>query len=102
MKYNENEIILAVDSHYGQYTPQVFIERYGEFLTTPLDEESKKIFVEGPDNQFYWDDWCYILDNNTVKLTTYEGNAPTEYKIIENEDLWLVPINMELPDEWYI
>lgn len=101
MKFDIDKIELAADSHRGQFIPQYILEIYGEFIDPiPMDWEIEAI-ENGPDDEDYWEAWENIL-NSVIKFTTYEGDEPTEYNLVYNEDLWLVPIDMVIPDDWYI
>lgn len=88
----ETSLILAIDSHYGVYTPQAFVEKYGEYLD--LSNEQKED-LSSPDNEFYWETWEIVLD----KGLTIDG---IEYSILSNEDLWLLPTNVEIPEDFWI
>lgn len=80
--------ILVVDSHFGVYTPQVFIERFGDNLIHDIKDIADILDdLSDPENEYYWDAWVTIIDNCTV---TIDGK---QYNIHTDEDLWLVPIN---------
>lgn len=76
---------LLINSANGVYIPQIFSERYPEYLT-----EEQKSDLSNPENEFYWDTWVTILD--TVSI---DGKI-----LAENGDLWLMDSN-ELTDEFY-
>ena len=47
---------VLVDNHHGIYIPQIFAERYGEYLT----DEQREILLAGPDHESYLDVACEI------------------------------------------
>lgn len=85
---NLENAILAVDSHFGIFTPQVFIERFEDNLEHDMKNIADILAdLSSPDNEYYWDAWASIIDNCTV---TIDGD---QYSIYEDEDVWFVPIN---------
>lgn len=92
MKTFENSLILAVDSHFGIYIPQVFIERYGEFLDLSEDEIQT---LSSHENELYFETWEYV----SCRPFILDG---IEYCIIENEDLWILPTDVEIPEDFFI
>lgn len=80
--------ILAVDSHFGVYAPQVFIERFADNLNHDIKNIADILAdLSDPDNEHYWDAWDTVVDNCSV---TIDGN---KYSIYPDEDVWLIPIN---------
>lgn len=80
--------ILAVDSHFGIYTPQVFMERFADNIKHDIKDMADVLAdLSDPYNEYYWEAWETIIDNCTV---TIGGN---QYSIYTDEDLWLIPIN---------
>ena len=92
MKTFEDSLILAVDSHFGVYIPQVFIERYGEFLE--LSEEEKTTLSD-PQNEYYFETW----EDVSCRTFILDG---VEHSIVENEDLWILPTDVNIPDDFFI
>jgi len=75
-------MILAVNSGFGTYIPQVFVERYKDKLTNQGLDEDIETIEKGKDDEFYWDSWFNILDNGKI-----------DGKIIyqsEHSDVWLM------------
>ena len=91
----EDKIILVADSAFGQYIPQLFCEKYYELIK---DKEIAD-FLKNEDNLYddlYWDYWYILMDEYTY---TING---TEYILVDNMDIWLVPTNVDVPEHWYI
>jgi hypothetical protein len=78
----ETNYFLAVSSSYGIYTPQTFVEWYGD--KSNIEPEDKEILLAGPDHDLYWETWLDVVIDCEI---TFEGK---QYYIEENEDLWLV------------
>ena len=91
----EDKIILVADSAFGQYIPQLFCEKYYELIK---DKEIAD-FLKNEDNLYhnlYWEYWYILMDEYTY---TING---TEYILVDNMDIWLVPTNVDIPEHWYI
>ena len=56
-----------VDGANGQYIPQIFAERFPEWL----DDDDKAILLSGPDNADYWEVW------NDVQCSEHAGQFLT-------------------------
>lgn len=90
-----DSIELAVNSAYGKYIPSTFCERYAQYI----DSEIAKYFTNEDNienDEYYIEEWVNFIDSEPINING------TEYYIIENEDLWLVPINVDIPEDWYI
>lgn len=100
-KYNPDLMILAVDENRGIYAPQQFINYYGGSLICSDNDYNvidltlaKDDIISGPDHEFYWDSWddiinnCHIIDNGE------------KYRIYQNGDIWLIPEDMEIPEDF--
>ena len=88
--FNNDSLILLVDSHHGIYIPQIFSEQFADLLTT---EQAKDL--SNPDNEFYWEAWEDVLSN--IQVEDKKGN---KYNIFQSEDLWAIPVNMEFPEDF--
>lgn len=93
MQYNPDQIILAVDSHHGIYAPQYFFEQYAQYLDAPAQQWEE---LKDPDHPEYWEAWDDLLNDVTL---TIDGK---QYRVEQNEDVWFIPVDMELPEDWYI
>lgn len=91
--FNATEIILAVDSHYGIYAPQLFFAQYARYFDTAPQQWEE---LKDPNHPEYWEAWDELLSDATL---TIEGN---QYRVEQNGDIWLIPADMELPEDWYI
>ncbi len=60
-----------VDGANGQYIPQIFAERFPEWL----DDDDKAILLSGPDNADYWEVWDNVQFSEHAGqfLTNSEG-----------------------------
>ena len=60
-----------IDGNQGQYIPQIFAERFPEWL----DDEDKVILLAGPDHADYWEVWNDVQcsEHNGQFLTYSEG-----------------------------
>jgi len=90
-----DSIELAVSSAHGKYIPMVFCERYNQYIDTVV----VKYFTneDNIDNdEYYIDEWINFIDNESINING------TEYHIVENEDLYLVRSNVDIPEEWFI
>lgn len=88
-------IELAVESAYGKYIPSIFCERYIQYI----DSEIAKYFTNEhniENDEYYIEEWVNFIDGEPINING------TEYHIIDNEDLWLVPANIEIPEDFYI
>ena len=74
------EPILLIDGNQGVYIPQIFAQRYSHLFATDYAD-----LLEGPDNEFYWKSWGYIVRNAEI---TIDGVL---CRLVEDGDLWLMP-----------
>ena len=88
---------LLVSSSYGIYTAQTFCEWYADKIINK-DElaEDIEICLTGPAHAEYWEAWEQI-ESKGILL-----NKGTRYRIESNEDLWAIPEDAEIPENWYI
>lgn len=101
MEYVEDhEVSHVVDSHYGIYSAQIFVERFGESLE--FGEGSWALMAvddvkSGPNAEFYCESWCDIMDHATVVL------GDKRYNIHEDEGIYLVRDDVEWCEEceWF-
>ena len=82
MLTKENPMELMVDSHHGQYIPQIFAEivrrdLFGESISA----EDFAILESGPDHESYWDAWDAVLNS----AETADGVS-----LHQDGDLWAV------------
>ena len=88
---------LYLDSNRGVYIPRDFFqETRPECIKWACDSETKAWILDqcsNPDNESYWDAWLQAENDVTV----IDGDV--EYQIYPDDDLWLVPIDAEWPNE---
>ena len=84
---------LLLDETRGIYIPQAFAQLYGELL----NDDDKKILLDGPDNDDYWEVWEDVL-NEEYKI---DGENGTLY---QDGDLWFIPeetmTEEQIIEEW--
>ena len=87
------DVVLLADSHHGVYIPQLVVQQYLEHPMwdwSEVDQEDIDTVLSGPNDEWYWEAWDSIKD--AVKVVDEDG---TEYVIVYNEDLWLVPTDVD-------
>lgn len=84
-------IRLLVDSRYGVYVPQRFVDSYdmakwdwskSEALCQREEVESLK--AEPHESEMYWEDWQAVLDNATFKQDGFT------WRLYQDGDLWAI------------
>jgi hypothetical protein len=74
----------------GIYIPRDFAELFGEYIS----EEDSKILAN-PDNEWYWDTWCQVLNNTTIEI------KGAKYSLHQDGDLWAIrPEDMSMEEQW--
>jgi hypothetical protein len=96
------DVVLLADSHHGVYIPQLVVQQYLEHPMwdwSEVDQEDIDTVLSGPNDEWYWEAWDSIKD--AVKVVDEDG---TEYVIVYNEDLWLVPTDVDESEveQWII
>lgn len=82
MLTKSNPFELLVDSHHGQYVPQVFAETVRrDLFGTTISAEDWTILEAGPDHEHYWDCWDDVLNS----AETEDGVS-----LWQDGDLWAV------------
>lgn len=91
--YNSDSLILAVDSHHGIYSPQFAVEQYQTNFTnfSKLSEQIATVEA-GPEMPDYWECWEEIEQKAQVLINGII------YNFFSNEDIWLIPEDMEQPE----
>ena len=99
-----NDIVLCADSHHGVYIPHLVTKEYINDPTwdwSEVEQEDIDILLSNNaiEHEWYWGAWENVMDN--VKVTDEHG---TVYTLMYNEDLWLVPedIDQEELENWII
>jgi hypothetical protein len=91
---NTKEMELLVDSHHGQYIPQIFANSFGlpeNFLNWDEIKEDIDFLKQEDSNEHedYWEVWDEILNNAKLK---------SGFELYHNEDLWAVPCGFNWDD----
>lgn len=82
MLTKENPLELLVNSHHGQYVPQIFAETIKrELFGDSISDEDFEIIAAGPETEYYWDAWDSILNS----AETEDGVS-----LWQDGDLWAV------------
>lgn len=87
--------ILLSDSH-GVYIPQLYCSDISEDDCEDLSVkwEDVKVCQSGPDSELYWEAWQSVCDS-----ASWEENG-SEWRLLQNGDLWAVKADCEIPEEW--
>jgi hypothetical protein len=87
--------LLLSDSH-GVYIPQLYCEGISkaEAQELSLDWWSVETCQHGPDEEHYWEAWQSVCD-----AASWEENG-SEWRLLQNGDLWAVKADVEIPEEW--
>jgi hypothetical protein len=80
---------LLLESNRGIYIPQTFARDFD----IPLPENIARDLLEGPENEWYWQSWAWVLDN-----VTYVEKG-TRYGLYQDGDLWAIPEGFDT-EEW--
>ena len=102
---NEDRYIMFVDSHHGQYIPELFCKGYvdGNYKFTFSEQSTidaiHEIAQNGIDCEHYWECWERVL-NGTI-IPHDELNIPGTYFLHHNEDLWLAHESVEFDELGY-
>ncbi len=75
-------VSLLIDSCHGVYVPQRFINNFDLSLWQGISEENKNILSEGPDHEWYWEEWDEVLQRATF---TQDGHT---WRLVQDGDLW--------------
>lgn len=87
-----------IDGSQGIYIPAIFAQRVKAkdiIICNNQDTELMESFdvcASGPENDFYWESWDYILDNCAIQI----GNFP--YELMQDGDLFAVRIDDDITD----
>lgn len=82
MLTRNNPFELLVDSHHGQYVPQVFAEiARRDLFGETISAEDWTILSAGPEHEHYWDSWDSVLNS----AETDDGVS-----LWQDGDLWAV------------
>lgn len=76
---------VLIDSHNGQYIPQIFVEDYDGWHN--ISEEDKKVLLSGPfDNpEAYWSAWYDVINN-----AYYIDSVGNRWVLYEDGDLFVL------------
>ena len=88
------ETMLYANDSRGCYIPQYFAETIKRETLTGINPDALTVLENGPEEEWYWDEWQHVLDNATV---TDENGI--RYSLYQDGDLWLIPEGMEWSDE---
>jgi hypothetical protein len=88
------DVLLWLDDHRGVYIPRDFANCWTDRATHVIGirEQVWTVLENGPDEECYWDEWQYVLDNAVVNI---DGVV---YHLHQDGALWLVPVGMQWND----
>ncbi len=97
-KFNQDELLHVVDSHHGIYSYGIFAERFLPHLVRQTNIASYEALRDGNprEMEYYFDIWSDGLSTEEFIL---DGKI---YNVVENEGLYLAPLDMEIPEDWFI
>lgn len=81
--------ILLIDSHHGQFIPQIYRETCLKSLLNYKDLINDLQTLKDPEDEFYWEAWNNIL-SSAKHMTRYNGK---EYFLYQDGDLWAIPVD---------
>jgi hypothetical protein len=87
--------LLLSDSH-GVYIPQLYCSDISEDDCEDLSVswEDVRACQSGRGSELYWEAWQSICDS-----ASWEENG-SEWRLLQNGDLWAVKADVEIPEEW--
>ena len=94
-EFNTDELLHVVDSHHGVYSYSIFAERYIPYLRHSENIEVYKCLTYEDNNEDYFDIWSELSCEEFV----IDGKI---YQVIENEGIYLAPLDMEIPEDFFI
>ena len=85
---------LLMDGRNGVYVPRQFVKRFIPDAWN-VSKEDEQILLDGPDNENYWDAWCYVLDS-----AYYCDESGVRWHLEQDEgDLFAVAESLEDEEE---
>ena len=94
----KKEVELLVDDHNGIYTPQVFCQKYLNYIVNKEQlKDDIDICLRGADDNDYWDAWDNLLNN--IEFTNDNGEKYTVGYLEDSGDLWAIPEGYEYPED---
>lgn len=93
----EDSAELLFDSHRGVYIPQNFAEEMVRDCVKGVSAEQWAILEAGPDHEWYWEVWSEIEDSAEIT----DPDSGETYRLFQNGDVWLVPLDVEIPEEMF-
>ena len=94
------EIMLWLDSARGVYIPRDFAQSFADRAkhVANVTADEWQTLENGPDDEWYWETWSGVEERATV---TDENGF--KYRIYQDGDCWLIPVDMEWDEEteWF-
>ena len=104
---------LVIDGYHGIYIPQIFAQRFPEWL----DDEEREILLAGPEHEDYWETWdevtswefedksLYIGESGDVFIVTFSSlnvslQAWASGEYLENCPKWLREMVAKFAEEF--
>ena len=94
--------LLLSDSH-GIYIPQIYCQQLTEDDAPDMGVEWSDVVCcqSGPDQEWYWESWQAILDSAEITEPATLKVDESQWRLIQNGDLWQVRSDVEIPEEWF-
>lgn len=94
----ERDARLILSDVRGIYIPRDFCEGIteDECASLNIDWMDVQCCQRGPDEEWYWEAWSAIEQN-----LLYTDDNGRQWRIIQNGDLWEVPADCEIPEEFF-
>lgn len=85
--------VLLIDSHHGQYIPQIAAEILTDWDIGSQDLET---LSAGPEDPYYWDTWDRVL-NNAIRV----DEDGLRWQLYQDSDLWAYCDELMTDDEYF-
>ncbi len=76
----------VIDGYHGIYIPQIFAERFPEWL----DDEERESLPAGPEHEDYWETWDEVISREFEDQSLYLGEAGDVFILTDS------PLNADL------
>jgi hypothetical protein len=93
-----DKIILAAGSGYGKYQFELIKQQFGEPDNVNTIRDDWELATDTSNEA---DDWYYEAQWNVIQQAIWMIDNKA-YSLCCNQDVWLIPVNSEIPDDWTI
>jgi hypothetical protein len=114
-KFNEDALQLLVNDAHGVYIPEVFFKQYEGYIQKWFEENGSNLYtfeslkegimIDPYDNDMdkresHYEAWDFILDYNGHGFYITDDNG-IKMQLIQNGDVWALPYDMEVPEDFF-